>query len=168
APVHLSGWTIMDSDPFGHAAETTPLPEGTMLQAGAYFVFDQPTNFAFGFGGGDTVTIRDANGNTVAEHVYADHAEGVWARCVDGTGEFFDVAVSTKGMRNACGNPVRLNEIESDAGDPDDWIELATPTAAELDVSGIIVRDGSDDNAHAIAAGTVIAPNGYLVLERAQ
>ena len=87
---------------------------------------DQNRDFVFGLGGGDTATIRNADGVTVTEHVYPDHADGVWARCEDGTGEFADIAVSTKGMRNACGNPVRINEVESD-GDPD-WIELANPT----------------------------------------
>ena len=68
--VDLSGWTLMDGDPVGHAAETTPLPAGTVLEPGAYFVFDQPTDFVFGLGNGDTVTVRDANLNVVDEHVY--------------------------------------------------------------------------------------------------
>ncbi|CAH0125177.1 lamin tail domain-containing protein [Microbacterium sp. Bi121] len=163
APVDISGWTLMDSDPVGHAGETTPLPTGTVLEPGAYFVFDQNTNFAFGLGGGDTVTVRDANGSTVDEHVYAEHAAGVLARCEDGTGEFVDVAVSTKGLRNACGNPVRINEVESD-GDPD-WVELVNPTAEVLDVSGIVVKDDDDTHVHEIAAGTSIPANGYLVLD---
>lgn len=166
--VDLSGWSVMDNDPNGHAAETTPLPAGTILEPGAFFVFDQPANFVFGLGNGDTVTIRDANGNTVDEHVYAAHAEGVWARCADGTGEFADVAVSTKGLRNACGNPVRINEVESDGGSPDDWVELVNPTTAALDVSGVVVKDDDDAHAYAIPAGTSIAAGGYLVVEREQ
>ncbi|WP_136055439.1 lamin tail domain-containing protein [Microbacterium sp. K24] len=164
--VDLSGWSVMDNDPNGHAAETTPLPVGTTLAPGAFFVFDQPADFVFGLGNGDTVTIRDASGNTVDEHVYAAHADGVWARCADGTGEFVDLAVSTKGLRNACGNPVRINEVESDGGSPDDWIELVNPTTAELDVSGIVVKDDDDAHASAIPAGTTIDAGGYLVIER--
>ena len=164
--VDVSGWSVMDSDPTGHAAETTPLPAGTILAPGAFFVFDQPANFVFGLGNGDTVTIRDANGNTVDEHVYAAHADGVWARCADGNGEFTDLAVSTKGLRNACGNPVRINEVESDGGSPDDWIELVNPTTAALDVSGIVVKDDDDAHAYAIPAGTTIDAGGYLVIER--
>lgn len=166
--VDLSGWSVMDSDPNGHAAETTPVPSGTTLAPGAYFVFDQPADFAFGLGNGDTVTIRDANGNTVDEHVYAAHADGVWARCPEGTGEFADVAVSTKGLRNACGNPVRINEVESDGGSPDDWVELVNPTTAELDVSGVVVKDDDDTHAYVIPADTTIAAGGYLVVEREQ
>ncbi|WP_431806859.1 lamin tail domain-containing protein [Microbacterium paraoxydans] len=168
APVDLSGWTVIDSDPTGHASETTPLPSGTVLQPGGYLVFDQPANFVFGLGNGDTVTLRDANGTTVDEHVYTAHAAGVWARCADGTGAFVDVSVSTKGQRNACGSPVRLNEVESDGGSPDDWIELVNPTTTALDVSGIVVKDDDDAHAYAIPVGTTIGAGEYLVIDRAQ
>ena len=166
--VDLSGWTVMDNDPTGHASQTTPLPAGTILQPGGYHVFDQPTDFVFGLGNGDTVTIRDANGNTVDEHIYTAHAAGVLARCADGVGDFVDIAVSTKGLRNACGNPVRINEVESDGGSPDDWVELVNPTAGALDVSGIVVKDDDDTHGYAIPAGTSIGAGEYLVIERAQ
>lgn len=166
--VDISGWSVMDNDPIGHADETTPLPAGTVLEPGAWFVFDQPRDFVFGLGGGDTVTVRNATGTTVDEYVYTDHAEGVWARCVDGTGDFVDLGVSTKGARNACGNPVRINEVESDGGSPDDWIELANPTASALDVSGIVVKDDDDAHGYAIPAGSSIPAGGYLVIDRDQ
>lgn len=164
--VDVSGWTVMDNDPIGHANETTPLPVGTMLQPGGYFVFDQPATFVFGLGNGDVVTIRDGAGNTVAEHAYAAHADGVLARCADGTGDFADIAVPTKGLRNACGNPVRINEVESDGGSPDDWIELVNPTSSALDVAGIVVKDDDDTHTYTIPAGTTIAAGGHFVIER--
>lgn len=167
-PIDLSGWTVVDNDPVGHAAETTPLAAGTVLAPGGYLVFDQPEDFVFGLGNGDTVTIRDANGTAVDQHVYPAHAEGVWARCADGSGEFIDAPAATKGARNACGNPVRINEVESDGGSPDDWVELVNPTTVALDVSGIVVKDDDDAHAYAIPAGTSIAAGGYLVIERAQ
>jgi hypothetical protein len=165
--VDISGWTLIDSDPVGHAAETTPLPAGTTLAPGAYFVFDGGTDFVFGLGNGDAATVRDATGNTVASYAYPSHADGVWARCADGAGEFVDAAVSTKGLRNACGNPVRINEVESDGGEPGDWVELVNPTDAGLDVAGIVVKDDDDTHAYTIPAGTTIAPKGYLVIEGA-
>lgn len=165
SPVDIGGFTVMDNDPAGHASQVTPVPAGTILAPGAYFVFDQPTNFVFGLGGGDTVTLRDTTGNSVDEHMYLAHASGTWARCADGTGEFIDAAVSTKGLRNACGNPVRINEVESNGGSPDDWIELVNPTATILDVSGLVVKDDDDAHAYAIPANTTIAAGGYLVIE---
>ncbi|MGO2930983.1 lamin tail domain-containing protein [Microbacterium sp.] len=162
-PVDISGWTLMDNDPVGHAADVMPLADGTILAPGEYFVFDGTDHFTFGLGNGDMVTIRNADGLTVAEHVYPAHADGVWARCEDGTGDFVDVAVGTPGIRNACGNPVRINEVESD-GEPD-WIELVNPTGAELDVSGIVVKDDDDAHSYEIAVGTSIPANGYLVID---
>ncbi len=166
ATVDISGYTIMDNDPFGHAADVTPLAEGTVLEPGAFFVFDQPAQFGFGLGNGDTVTLRDAYGNTVDEHVYAEHAIASWGRCPNGEGDFVNLEVRTKGLANACGNPVRINEVESDGGSPDDWVELVNPTDAALDVSGIVVKDDDDAHAYAIPEGTTIAAGGYLVIER--
>lgn len=145
--VDMSGWTLMDSDPAGHAAETTALPAGTVLAAGGYFVFDQPANFEFGLGGGDTVTVRDANGKTVAEHVYADHAKGVWARCGD---EFIDVALSTKGAVNVC----------EGGGDDGGELELATwPGSADvrvLDSAPMFLEDSSGLDVQETADGTFL------------
>ncbi|MDQ1204378.1 lamin tail domain-containing protein [Microbacterium sp. SORGH_AS_0862] len=168
SPVDISGWSVMDNDPVGHAGEATPLPVGTVLAAGARFVFDGGRDFVFGLGNGDTVTLRDASGLTVDEHVYAAHADGVLARCPEGTGDLVDVSTSTKGSPNACGNPVRINEVESDGGAPDDWIELVNPTDAPLDVSGIVVKDDDDAHAYALPAGRSIAAGGYLVIDREQ
>lgn len=165
-PIDISGWTLMDNDPVGHANDTTPLPEGTILEPGAHFVFDGGEHFTFGLGGDDVVTIRDASGATVAEHGWQEHAGGVYARCPDGSGDFIDVAASTKGAMNACGNPVVLNEIESkDAGEGPDWIELANPLDEDLDVSGLRVLDDKDDNVYVIPEGTIIPARGYLVLD---
>ncbi|MGF6823019.1 hypothetical protein M2317_001930 [Microbacterium sp. ZKA21] len=148
--VDLSSWTLMDADPVGHAAETTPLPAGTVLEPGAFFVFDQPRDFVFGLGGGDTVTIRDADGSTVAEHVYADHADGVWARCPDGTGEFVDIAVSTKGAANACGDAGGTpgeepgdDEVAPWPGSAEVRVLDGIPTFLE-DSSGLDVQETSD------------------------
>ena len=40
--VDLTGWTVMDNDPVGHAADVTPVAAGTLLAPCAYFVFDGP------------------------------------------------------------------------------------------------------------------------------
>lgn len=147
AAVDISGWTVMDDKPADHEAETTPLPAGTVLAAGGYLVFDQPTDFVFGLGGGDTVTVRDANGKTVAEHVYADHAKGVWARCGD---EFIDVALSTKGAANVC----------EGGGDDGGELELATwPGSADvrvLDSAPMFLEDSSGLDIQETADGTFL------------
>jgi hypothetical protein len=63
---------------------------------------------------------------------------------------------------------VKINEIESNGGDPGDWVELYNPGTAEVDVSGWGFRDNDDTHAlYLIPAGTSIAPGAYLVLEEA-
>ena len=102
ASVDISGWSVMDDDPVKHAAETTPLPTGTVLAAGARLVLTNGIDFVFGLGNGDTVTLRDASGATIDEHVYLRHATGSWARCPEGTGAFAEAAVGTPGQPNSC------------------------------------------------------------------
>ena len=124
-PVDLSGWTMLDNDPIGHAADVTPVADGTTLEPGAFFVFDGGQHFSFGLGGADVATIRNAEGQTVVEYGWADHAAVTWARCPDGTGEFAEAMVATKGQSNACGD---------DPGDPGDPEAEAWPGAADVTV----------------------------------
>ena len=161
--VDLSGWIMLDNDPVGHAGDVTPVPAGTILKPGEVYVFDGATHFAFGLGANDVASVRNASRLVVAEYAWTTHATGVYGRCPNGTGPFLDLEVSTKGLPNACGNPVRINEVESD-GSPD-WVELVNPTSRELDVSGIVVKDDDDAHSFVIPEGTTIAPNGYLVLD---
>lgn len=162
ASIDISGWTVLDSDPIGHAADVTPVAAGTILAPGALFVFDQPTHFTFGLGKADTVSVRSAVGAVVAEQSWTDHAAGVLGRCPNGVGEFLDLEVSTKGLLNACGNPVRINEVVTN---PADWVELVNPTGSTLDVSGIVVKDDDDTHVYTVADGTTITAGGYLVID---
>ncbi len=74
----------------------------------------------------------------VDEFEYTGHAAGVYARIPDGTGDFVDFATSTKGKLNIVTNPVVINEVQSkDPNGGADWIELANPTNADIDISGI-------------------------------
>ena len=167
--VDLSGWYVLDNDPVGHASETTPLPDGTMLEPGALYVFDGNKDFAFGLGDGDTVTLYAPGGAVVAEYSWNVHASGVYARIPDGTGEFVDTASSTKGRLNIVMTPVVINEVQSnDPEDGPDWIELANPTGEALDISGIVVKDSDDDHAYTIPQGTTIDPYGFLVIEEGE
>src|SRR5690606_30067567 len=59
------------------------------------------------------------------------------------------------------------NEVETNGGTPDDWIELKNISAAPVNVGGWSVKDAGT-SPYPIPAGTTIAANGYLVLEEAQ
>lgn len=163
--VDISGWYLLDNDPVGHKADVTPVAQGTTLEPGALYVFDQNKDFTFGLGKADKATIYDASGNVVAEYEWTSHANGVYARIPDGTGEFQDFATATKGKKNKVVNPVVINEVQSN--DPDgkpDWIELANPTSETLDISGLVLKDSKDKNPYTIPDKTTIPANGFLVI----
>lgn len=163
--VDISGWYLYDDDPVGHAADIKPVAEGTLLNPGEFYVFDQNSHFTFGLGKADQVTIFNKAGLSIAEFAWETHADGVYARIPDGTGDFVDFPTSTKGKANIVTNPVILNEIQSnDANGGFDWIELANPTGEVLDISGIVIKDNDDSHQYTIPEGTVIPENGFLVL----
>jgi|GEM_PF-442277 len=163
--VDLSGWYLYDDDPVGHAADITPVADGTVLNPGQFYVLDQVTHFTFGLGKADKVTIFNRDGVSIAEYSWESHANGVYARIPDGTGEFMEFPTSTKGKANIVTNPVLLNEIQSnDLNDGPDWIELANPTGEALDISGIVIKDSDDTHQYVIPNGTTIPENGFLVL----
>ena len=166
-PVDISGWYLLDNDPVGHKADVTPVTEGTTLEPGALYVFDQNKDFTFGLGKADKVSIFDAGGNLIAEYEWTAHANGVYARIPDGTGEFQDFADATKGKKNKVVNPVVINEVQSDdpSGGPD-WVELANPTAEALDISGLVMKDNKDKDPYTIPEGTKIPANGFLVIKQ--
>ena len=163
--VDISGWYLLDNDPVGHKADTTPVPEGTVLEPGALYVFDENKDFTFGLGKNDKATVYDKDGNVIDEYAWSKPASGVYARIPDGTGDFQDFATSTKGKKNKVVNPVVINEVQSSdpAGGPD-WIELANPTSETIDISGLVLKDEKDKNPYTIPNGTTIPAYGFLVI----
>ena len=163
--IDISGYYLMDNDPVGHADETTPVAEGTVLAPGGYYVFDGNKDFDFGLGGDDSATVYNRDGVIVATYSYIGHAEGVYARIPDGTGDFVDFDTPTKGKANLLVNPVVINEVQSnDPNDGPDWIELANPTSEALDISGLVIKDDDDEHSYTIPEGTQIPAGGFLVL----
>ena len=165
--VDISGWYVTDDKGVERVEgnETTPLKEGTILAPGAYYVFDGDSDFTFGLGKEDTVTVYQKDGTVVAEYSWNGHAAGTYARIPDGTGEFVDVPVSSKGTENKEAVPSEgklvLNEINSN---PDDWVEVMNTGGMDLDISGYELRDNADDHRWKFPDGTVVkAGEIYLV-----
>lgn len=150
-PVDLSGWTLMDGDPVGHAGDVVPVASGTVLAPGARFVFDGATHFSFGLGAADVATIRTASGLAVAEYAWTAHAAVTWARCPDGTGAFGDATTSTKGAANACGGPI-------DPTDPGHEV-VAWPGSEQVtvvDEAAMFLSDSSGLDTQQTADGVVL------------
>ena len=164
--VDISGWYLFDNDPVGHASDITPVADGTILLPGEFYTFEINKDFTFGLGKNDKVIIYNKDGVVIDEFEWNGHAEGVYARVPDGTGEFVDFATATKGKLNIVTNPVVINEVQSnDKTSGVDWIELANPTNTDIDISGIIIKDNDDTHAYVIPNGTSVSANGFLVLD---
>ncbi len=163
--VDISGWYLYDNDPVGHAADITPVAEGTILKAGECFVFEENTHFSFGLGKADCAAVYNSDRIEIAHYEWQAHAAGVYARIPDGTGELVDFETATKGRLNIVVNPVVINEVQSkDPNGGADWIELANPTGLPLNIAGLVLKDSDDTHGYTIPDGTVIPANGFLVL----
>lgn len=119
--VDISGWYLLDNDPVGHANDITPVKEGTILHPGEYYVFDQNKDFTFGLGKEDCVTIFTKEGIQVAQFSWTDHANGVFARIPDGTGELVDYLAATKGMSNTEKAPDKDEDTDQDKPETIEW-----------------------------------------------
>ncbi len=166
--VDISGWYMYDDDVVSHVNLITPVADGTTLEPGKYYIFEEGKQFSFSLGKNDNVTIFNKDGVVIDEFYWQGHAEGVYARIPNGVGEFVDFSKGTKGKENVIVNSVVLNEVQSKGTDENPaWIELANPTGAELSVAGLVIKDSSDENSYIIPENTVISANGFLVLTEA-
>ncbi|WP_168187174.1 lamin tail domain-containing protein [Salinibacterium sp. UTAS2018] len=155
--VDISGWIIQDNDD-SHLAR---IPAATVLAAGDFYVFDQPT-LSFGLGTADSVRVFAADGFTAIDsRSWSGHSPTTLGVC---GADFGDTTSATKGAANDCSPPIRINEVES-SGDSSDWIELKNNGSDEADVSGFILKDNDDSHVFTLAAGTTIAAGDYLVVE---
>ncbi|MFF1635133.1 lamin tail domain-containing protein [Leifsonia sp. NPDC058248] len=156
--VDLTGWSVLDNDDT-HTA--VPLPAGSTIAAGGYFVVEEAT-LGFGLGAPDQARLFDASHTLVDSYSWTAHAATTYGRCPNGSGAFTTTTSSTKGAANDCGVPVKINEVESNGGAPGDWIELINNGSSTVDLSGYILRDNDDTHTFTIPAGTTVAAGGYL------
>ena len=161
--VNLSGWKMLDTDDT-HTAYT--FPAGTNLASGGYLVVEE-ASFNFGLGAPDGVRLFDATGTPFETYTWLTHAPVTYGRCPNGSGALVATASSTKGAANDCGSLVKINEVESDAGTPGDWVELFNPGTTPANVAGFVFKDNDDTHAYTIPAGTTIPAGGYYTLEEA-
>lgn len=178
--VDISGWRIIDND---DTRAPFVIPAGTTLAPGAFYVADVDVDQndigfkGFGLGRADEVRLFDATGAIPSEatlvdsYSWTDHAATSFARCPNLQGDFVLSGGVTRGAANQCGADVaasvRINEIVSNGGSPDDWIELINTASIPADVSGLGVMD-SDARDFTIPAGTIIPAGGFLVMQRAE
>lgn len=171
SPVDISGWYIVDND-LGHEKDAVPVAEGTILNPGEFYVFEGNTNFTFGLGKNDSVTLYNKNKEEVDKYTWGDlHAEGTWSRTPDGTGEWTDLE-PTKGAKNqvkVTPSTIVVNEIESN-GDNTDWVEILNVGSEAVDISGWFVTDDGElsrlqAETFPLAEGTILKPGEYFIFD---
>lgn len=166
--VDLTGWVLRDDkDTAGYA-----LPAGSTIAAGGYLVLDE-ADFGFGLGGADQARIFLPDGMTLVDGTaWTAHAATTWGRCANGVGAFAETNAASKGAENLCAEAavpsVVINEIESNQGDPGDWVELLNTGTTAVDLSGWIVSDSDPLHISVVPAGTVLDPGAFHVVNEAQ
>ncbi|WP_300409206.1 lamin tail domain-containing protein [Lagierella sp.] len=167
-PVDISGWFLTDDGELGRLDnnETTPFPEGTILEPGKFIVLKEGSEFTFGIGKEDAVILYDYNKSLVDNFSWASHAQGTYSRYPDGIGEFVDMD-ATEGLPNSKKEEetkpsVLINEINSA---PDDWVEFVLTEGESIDISGYEIRDNSDDHRWKFPEGTILNKSDYLVVD---
>jgi uncharacterized protein (TIGR03437 family) len=161
-PANLAGYVFKDND----NSRNYVLPATAVVPPGGYYLLEEAA-FLFGLGAADSARLYRPDGTLADGYSWTAHAANTYGRCPNATGAFVNNTTVTKGAANDCGNPVRINEVESDGGTPGDWVELFNPSSASVDVSGFLIRDNDDTHTYTIPAGTAIPAAGYLVIEEA-
>lgn len=182
--VDISGWIISDDKGLTRLDDVTtkPFPEGTIIKAGEFLVFDvdaEPYNF--GLGKNDAVNLYDKGKNLVDSVTYTGHAPDTLGRYPDGTGNFVQT-ISTKGTANRINEEpegpdedqyvettLRINEIETKHDVLEDYVEIINIGDQPVDIAGWYVMDDELVDHAAdytpVAAGTVIAPGQVYVFD---
>ena len=166
--VDISGYRLQDDK---GSEEEYIITDGTVLEAGAIMVFYKDETFTFGLGGGgDVVTVLDANGDIVDTVEYPAMDDGSsYARIPDGSDNWSVCTEPTPGESNSSAGgdepgtadytALRLNELNGN----DKFIELYNASDADVDISGCqIMKD--DEKTIFTAEGVTIAAGDFLTI----
>lgn len=83
---------------------------------------------------------------------------------IGGTGAGGAGAAGSAGATSDAGI-IKINEIESNGGNPDDWVELYNAGPSPVDLSGYVFKDNDDTHSYTLPAGTVVEPGAYYVMD---
>lgn len=166
--VDISGYRLQDDK---GSEEEYVITDGTVLEAGAIMVFYKDETFTFGLGGGgDVVTVLDANGDIVDTVEYPAMDDGSsYARIPDGSDNWSVCTEPTPGESNSSAGgdepgttdytALRLNELNGN----DKFIELYNTSDADIDIAGVYFTK-DDEDIFTAAAGTVVPAHGFLTV----
>ena len=174
--IDISGWKVADDKMEARITnnEVTPLPQGTLLEPGKAYVFEENKDFTFGLGKEDQVNLYDAFNNLIDTITWTAHAKETFG--LDPvTLEAKELDQVTKGEANASNTPnqpetptpatsgkVVINEVDSA---PSDWVELFNPSETDIDLSGYEIRDNSDDHRWKFLENTILKAKEFFVID---
>lgn len=185
-PVDISGFCLTD----GGGSTRFVFPADTIIGAKDYLVVycdklaesDLYAHFGLSRGGGELIYFINSNGavsdslvtvSTALNEAMIRKEDGVWGLSPQATpgAENDETAKAGQALHNAELSPVRISEFMSDnsgyANEDGlfcDWVELHNTSGKEVDISGFTLSDSVSVNKFTFPAGTVIGPNGYLVI----
>lgn len=178
AALDLTGYVLTDAEP-AKSGHSYTLPSGTVIAPGGLLAIDgvqaERPGFPFGLGGQDAVRIyapgtdpaaKDAK--PLVEYAWEAHASTSYGRCPDLTGEFATTTRTTHGATNDCSSPLVINEVESDGGEPGDWVELYNTGSGTVDAGGLILKDNNDSHSYTLPQGTQVPAGGFLRVDESQ
>ncbi len=163
--VDLSGCILTDDT----AANQFVIPQGTAISAGGFVSFTADSGLTLN-PAGDTIYFISPDRNRVLDALpFKAQADGVsCGRWPDGAADFYPLQSRTPGTNNGAiliGNIV-INELMYDpisGNDDDQYIELYNQSSNSVNLAGWEFTAGINFK---FPPGTVIGPNGYLVVSR--
>ncbi len=165
--IDLGGVSFSDNNPGKNRYD---IPAGTVIGSGETLVLTEE-QFDFGLGGEDSATLSEGDA-IIDTYSWTAHALHSYGRCPDGVGEFGQTTEATPGAANLCSAPempeIVVNEVETNDGEPGDWIELFNLTDAEVSLAGWVVRDNDDAHVSVLPADATIPARGFYVVEESQ
>ncbi|MEE8451407.1 MAG: lamin tail domain-containing protein, partial [Thermoguttaceae bacterium] len=182
ADIAIGGWFLSDSN---DNYKKYRIPDGTVLEAGSYLVFDEshfnPTpgnqgldDFALSGAHGDDVylTAAEPDGSLTRFVDHVDFGASIngesFGRWPSGSGDLYPMLATSFGGENIGPRvgPILISEVHYNPGDAvgdDDleFVELFNPTADAVDLTNWRIRKGIDFN---FAPDTTIEPRSTLVV----
>ncbi|NOZ28797.1 MAG: hypothetical protein GXP39_12195 [Chloroflexi bacterium] len=187
-PIDLGGWMLDDAPDRGSPLYV--IPSETWLAPGGYILFFRRQTGVALNNDADEVRLLAPDGSLRDRFVYFKvRPDAVFARAVDGTGEWTDVYPPSPGGPNQPPTPtpsptpapriVFLNEIlpaprerdwdgDGEVTAEDEWVEIVNVGEMSVDLAGWMLDDIPETGSapYTFPEGTILEPGAYLVVFR--
>ena len=160
----IGGW-MLDDIP-GGGSKPFPIPNGTVMAAGGFLVFNNSTTKIALNNDGDTVRLLDGNGTLIDSFSYNSSAHDIsWGRVPDGNGGWQKIERPTPGAPNPAPRPATeegkkllLTQVFYNTyyRKGDEYAAIFNPAAIPVDISGWTIED--EDSSVAFPEGATVSP----------